>query len=120
MCRGIGQGQRCRTCAQLDEERLQAAGNDERFEVAAKKRKHIAEIMADRNVSIRGNRKAEKDAANPSVDGLGQILKITIDGMDQAKFTVPRNLATSSSSSSHACSYSSCENRHGQIFSGRF
>ena len=93
--RGIGQGKRCRTCAQLDEERLQAAGNDERFEVAAKKRKHIADIMADRNVSIRGNSTSEKDAANPSVDGLGQILKITIDGMDQAKFKVPRNLATS-------------------------
>ena len=31
----------------------------------------------------------------PSVDGINQLLKITIDGMDQAKFRCPRNLASS-------------------------
>ena len=31
----------------------------------------------------------------PSVDGDNQLLKITIDGMDQAKFRCPRNLASS-------------------------
>ena len=55
-----------------------------------------AEVMGDRAVSMRGNKLAEKDAANPSPDGVNQILKITIDGMDQAKFRVPRNLAASS------------------------
>ena len=31
----------------------------------------------------------------PTVDGINQLLKITIDGMDQAKFRCPRNLASS-------------------------
>ena len=31
----------------------------------------------------------------PSVDGINQLLKITIDGMDQAKFRCPRNFALS-------------------------
>lgn len=56
---------------------------------------HICEVMNDRQVSIRGNRIAEADALAMKYDGFGQILKITIDGMDQAKFKCPRNLASS-------------------------
>ena len=51
--------------------------------------------MEDRTVSVRGNRVAEECAKHPSIDGLGQELKMTIDGMDQAKFKVPRNTASS-------------------------
>ena len=53
------------------------------------------EIAADRKVNVRGNLMAEKDAQSPSSDGVEQVLKITIDGMDQAKFRCPRNLASS-------------------------
>ena len=56
---------------------------------------HVKEVMEDRTVSARGNRVAEECAKHPSIDGLGQELKMTIDGMDQAKFKVPRNTASS-------------------------
>ena len=56
---------------------------------------HVKEVMEDRTVSVRGNRVAEECAKHPSIDGLGQELKMTIDGMDQAKFKVPRNTASS-------------------------
>ena len=55
----------------------------------------MKEVMEDRTVSVRGNRAAEECAKHPSIDGLGQELKMTIDGMDQAKFKVPRNTASS-------------------------
>eukprot|EP00974_Lingulodinium_polyedra_P028740 2767812-Lingulodinium_polyedra.AAC.1 len=51
--------------------------------------------MAGRTVSVRTNRVAEEHSKTPSVDGVNQLLKITIDGMDQAKFRCPRNLASS-------------------------
>ena len=38
----------------------------------------------------------EKRNIEDHEEGVNQILKITIDGMDQAKFRVPRNLAASS------------------------
>lgn len=38
---------------------------------------------------------SEDAARKPTVDGLNQVVKITIDGMDQAKFKTPRNLASS-------------------------
>ena len=88
-------GKRCKTCARLDQERLQVVTTEERAAVAELKRVHICEVMNDRQVSIRGNRVAEADALAMKPDGFGQILKITIDGMDQAKFRCPRNLASS-------------------------
>jgi hypothetical protein len=91
--RNIGQGKRCKICARLDEERTQAADPDERASLMEKKKEHIAQIMADREVGMRATKMAERDAKKPS-DGRGQLLRITIDGMDQSKFKVPRNLAS--------------------------
>ena len=88
------QGKRCRVCARIDAERLLAVTAEERAEVVKAKGEHIRMVMADRGCSVRGNRIAERDAANPSVDGIGQILKINVDGMDQAKFKCPRNMAS--------------------------
>ena len=51
--------------------------------------------MANRAVSGRTNRAAEELSKVPSVDGINQLLKITIDGMDQAEFRCPRNFAFS-------------------------
>ena len=34
---------------------------------------------------------SEEAVANPTTDGHQQLLKITIDGMDQSKFRCPRN-----------------------------
>jgi hypothetical protein len=93
--RNVGQGKRCRVCAKIDQERVQATTTDERAAVAQEKKDHIRNVMADRVVSVRANRTAEQDAKQPTCDGIGQVLKITIDGMDQAKFRCPRNLASS-------------------------
>ena len=93
--RNVGQGNRCKVCAKIDEERCQATKAEERAAIANKKKKHIEAIMADRAVSVRTNRAVEEHSQLPSVDGLNQLLKITIDGMDQAKFRCPRNLASS-------------------------
>ena len=98
--RNIGQGKRCRKCAKLDEERLQAVTADEKHQLAMAKQAHIEEVKADRQVSTRGTHIAERDAANPTSDGYNQVLKVTIDGMDQAKFKCPRNLANSAEFSS--------------------
>jgi hypothetical protein len=52
--------------------------------------------MMDREIETRSNLLSGQHAKHPTTDGLGQILKISIDGMDQAKFKVPRNLKSSS------------------------
>jgi hypothetical protein len=93
--RNIGQGKRCRVCAHLDQMRTEALSSEDKAEVTKQKMEHIRMVMADREVSVRANRTAERDASKPSSDGAEQIIKITIDGMDQAKFRVPRNLASS-------------------------
>ena len=93
--RRVGQGKRCKACVKIDEERLQATTAQERAAVAQEKNNHIKAIMADRTVSGRTTRAAEAHAQVPSVDGDNQLLTITINGMDQAKFRCPRNLASS-------------------------
>ena len=93
--RNVGQGKRCRVCAKLDEERVAAVSTAEKLQVAVAKKEHINQVKADRQVSMRGTKMAEQDARNPSSDGLNQIVKITIDGMDQAKFRCQGNLANS-------------------------
>ena len=90
--RNVGQGKRCKVCAQNDEERLQAATAEERAAVTQEKKNHIKSIMADRTVSVRTNRAAEEHSKVPSVGGDNQLLKITIDGMGQAKFRCPPEL----------------------------
>ena len=92
--RNEGQGKRCKICARLDEERLQATTVEEKARCSREKKKHIDQVKADREVHMRGCRLSEDAAENPSVDGQNQALKITIDGMDQAKFRCPRNLAS--------------------------
>ena len=72
LVRSADQGKRCKDCAKLDEERLQTVTIEERAENAAAKKEHIRQAMADREVSVRGNRLAENVGSSAmSVDGLG-------------------------------------------------
>ena len=73
------------------QEKIETA-QEESFRVGHTHNEHVKEVMADRTVSVRGNRVAEECATHPSIDGLGQELNMTIDGMDQAKFKVPRSM----------------------------
>ena len=58
--------------------------------MAGEKQAHIDGVMAGRQVGVRGNHISEIDAARANGDGMGQMIKIAIDGMDQAKFKVLR------------------------------
>ena len=51
---------------------------------------HIRSVMRDRAVNVRGNALAEMNAQNPTPHGLASILKVAVDGIDQAKFKTPR------------------------------
>ena len=93
--RNVGQGKRCKVCARLDEERVQATTDEERMQIGRSKQEHIDEILADRAVTGRSIHIAEQDARKPNEDGHDKLMTITIDGMDQAKFKVPRNLSSS-------------------------
>ena len=90
--RDIGQGKRCRTCARLDAERVQATSEEEKKRLAAEKAAHIKLVQDDRAINMRGNSTSELHAQKITGDGFGLLLKMSIDGMDQAKFKVPRNL----------------------------
>ena len=90
--RNIGQGKRCRICANLDESHRKANTDEEKRVILESKMKHIEEIKSDRLINVRGNAQSEHDCRCSAPDGNGKVLKITIDGMDQAKFRCPRNM----------------------------
>ena len=90
--RNAGQGKRCKVCAELDEMRSKASTNEEKLEYQQAKAQHVQEIKFDREVLSRSTRLAIEAARKPSIDGYQQILKVVVDGMDQAKFKCPRNL----------------------------
>ena len=54
-------------------------------------------VKADRSHAVRDNHIAERDAKVVSPDGHGSKMVMVIDGMDQAKWQCPRNLASSAS-----------------------
>ena len=54
----------------------------------------MSHVKADRQVNVRGNMQSENDAVHLTPDGAGLMIKLMIDGMDQSKFRVPRNLVT--------------------------
>ena len=94
--RSFGHGKRCDACARLDAQRTAATDPEEQLEIATLKQQHVDAVKADRLVSVRQNTITEQHAQHPTTDGFKQSIKITIDGMDQAKFKCPRNLANSS------------------------
>ncbi len=88
--RSTGQGKRCKVCAMLDEARSKATTAAEKQQLIQEKLQHITEIKAGRSINVRGNLQSEHDSATPS--GPSDVLKVCLDGMDQAKFRVPRNV----------------------------
>ena len=90
--RNQGQHARCATCAKLSEERKKATDPETKDEVTRRHNDHVSKVMADRSVATRGAHLSEEAARKLTGDGANQVLKITVDGMDQAKFRCPRNL----------------------------
>ena len=89
------QHSRCATCAELSERRKKATTPEMKAEVQLAHKQHVDKVMADRRIGERGNHRSEMSARYPQSQGEGQVLKITVDGMDQAKFRAPRNLVSS-------------------------
>lgn len=80
---------KCTTCAQLAEERQQCLSKHDTDLVDARKTAHINSTMSDRQVNIRGNRLASRPE-NYKDSGPDTVMKLMIDGMDQAKCLLPR------------------------------
>ena len=86
---------RCKHCASLSEARIKAVNSDEKFEVQQQLRHHRDEVAADRQSGLRSNLISEDHSNAPSHDGMNQVIKFSIDGMDKSKFRDTRNLASS-------------------------
>ena len=82
--RNYGQGKRCRECARLDQERLQSTTEADKLLIADQKRTHLLGIKQDRKVDMRTSEQSQSDALKLSETSLGLLLKLSIDGMDQA------------------------------------
>ena len=81
--RNVGQGKRCRICASLDQERSQTTSQAETADVIHRK-KHLMKVKRDRQLDVRTSFTAQQNAKHLNADGEGQVLKLSIDGMDQA------------------------------------
>ena len=85
-----GQQSKCSLCASFSEARTQATDSLERAAIDREKKIHLDQVMSDRRVNTRGN----KMASDPSVFAKGfndqSFMKLQIDGIDQAKFVLPR------------------------------
>ena len=92
--RNIGQGKRCKRCAELDERRQKATSQAEKYECDEEKDEHINETKLDRLASSRSSHLSRQSFLNPTTDGFNHVAKITLDGFDQAKCKVPRNIAS--------------------------
>ena len=92
--RGHNLHQRCSICAKLSESRKKATSQEEKDDVASQHQRHLEMVMADRNVDKRGDVMSEEYAKKGDPFG-ASILKLSVDGVDQAKFRIPRNLASS-------------------------
>ena len=90
------QGNRCQVCADLDEERRNLTTKSERQHLDVRKQLHLDRCEADRSINVRGNALSSNPATFKLANSSTSVMKIMIDGMDQAKFRCPRNLASSS------------------------
>ena len=89
-----GHDKRCKICAELDEWRSTATTAEERQEAQIAKDTHVSEVKQDRDIMVRSGKLAEQAAKQPTVDGFNQVVRVDLDGMDQAKFKCPRNLSS--------------------------
>ena len=90
--RPVGTHSKCATCCRLREWKRACATEEDRARVMEAHSKHVARIMRDRAVDNRMNELAARcmdshEALPAEWDPHGSM---TIDGMDQSKFKVPR------------------------------
>ena len=90
--RSASQHARCSTCAKLDCALSKATGKEEKMALRQQKADHLRSMLADRHLERRLDMMSEESTKKDSMQGGGRLLKIDIDGMDQAKWRCPRNL----------------------------
>ena len=92
--RGESQHARCDECSIISRQRSIAQTQDEKDALAERHRLHLQEVFADRAVDERNSNISHESCCLRSVVP-SRLIKIDLDGMDQAKFKLPRNLASS-------------------------
>ena len=95
--RHLGQHARCSTCAKLGEMRLLANTREAKEHVQTMYDEHVTSVFKDRATMANLERlSAESTRARPGAPEVeadqNSVLHLCVDGMDQAKFRLPRNL----------------------------
>jgi hypothetical protein len=87
---------RCSLCSKYSRQRVLCMSAEDKEEVKAAHAAHVRSVLNDRATYMRAQRLCEescKPADQPEqVSKEESVLTISIDGMDQAKFRIPRNL----------------------------
>ena len=91
-----GQHARCTLCAELSERLSKTHEVEEQAEIIATRERHLASMFADRDLEYRLNSLSEASTAR-TCSFHGRVLKVDMDGMDQAKFKCPRNISNAHS-----------------------
>ncbi len=94
--RHVGVQSKCPDCERFKEFRRQATSPEDAAAVSTQYRKHLSDMHLDRTIDARIAALAEKAVAGEVPrEADDSILSCCLDGMDQAKFRVPRNLSLS-------------------------
>ena len=91
--RAVGQHDRCDTCVELTKIRREHPEAKERELAAKAYKQHLNRMFDDRRLDARLTHLSELSVSTTS--SISSVIHIRIDGMDQAKFKVPRNMESS-------------------------
>ena len=81
----------CHECARISALRDRADTQDEKMELQERRQKHLNLVFADRATDDKQNVMARMSAKRDCAL-TGRLIKLDLDGMDQAKFKIPRNV----------------------------
>ena len=90
--RAEGQHSKCTDCEKLKAWRRQCHSKADRELVEQKLQEHIRSMKADRQLDATINLQAQLSAKGEMIDPKKTVLSLVIDGMDSAKFKIPRRL----------------------------
>jgi hypothetical protein len=85
----------CHECARLSALRCKAETDAEKNDLQEAREEHLKAIFADRSTDDKANAMARLSARPGSNISSARVLKIDLDGMDQSKFRIPRNVSAS-------------------------
>eukprot|EP00959_Pyramimonas_sp_CCMP1952_P207417 4339018-Pyramimonas_sp.AAC.1 len=88
--RDLGQHDRCDTCVELTKWRREHPDAQQRKAADTAYRAHLNRMFDDRRLDARLSHLSELSCSATS--SISSVLHIRIDGMDQSKFKVPRNV----------------------------